>query len=300
MKETMRLSWPQAMQLAEELYDRIEATVTVDGRNPSIWGVPRGGQHVVGLLASRWEDWLYFVDRPEIADIAVDDIIDSGRTALRVKEMYGLDTLALVTESPFWVEMPWEVGGLEADASDIVVRMLQQIGEDPQRDGLIDTPRRVVESWAELYGGYDITEPAKLLKTFELPELHPVDENRFDPRNIVQANAIAFTSTCEHHMLPFSGTVDVAYVPDLDKGVIGLSKIPRVVDAYARRLQVQERLTAQIADAVKTVSESVRVRVKAQHSCLVGRGAQQRETEMITHTQRGPFPLLFFDWTHSK
>ena len=296
MRETTRLSWDDTFRLTDKLADRVLMLREASGVEgcPKIWGIPKGGQHVAGLVAARWEDYIEIVDDPTVADVAVDDIIDSGRTARKIWKEYGLKTFALVENTKSWVEFAWETGGLKADAQNTVVRMLQQIGEDPQRDGLVDTPSRVVDSWNELYVGYEIADPTELLKTFVLPELQSDGEGA---QNIIQVNDIAFMSMCEHHMMPFYGTVDVAYAPDTDRGVIGLSKISRVVDAYARRLQIQERLTAQVADAIKTVSAGVKVKVTAQHMCLVSRGTKQRGAAMITHVQRGTLPMDADDWT---
>lgn len=161
---------------------------------------------------------------------------------------------------------------------DIVRQMLAAIGDDPERDGLADTPARVVRSWAELYAGYTSDPRVHLQRTFEV-----------EHQELIFLNGIAFYSTCEHHMLPFYGTADVAYLPREGGRVVGLSKLARVVDGYARRLQVQERLTEEIADAVWEVLQpaAVGVRVRAQHFCMMARGCKQQNATMKTHALRG-------------
>lgn len=160
-----------------------------------------------------------------------------------------------------------------------VREMLVGIGEDPDREGLKDTPYRVTKAWlSELFTGYS-EDPAEYMKDF--------DAEDYDEMVIVRN--IPFTSFCEHHILPFYGTVDVGYVPQ-DR-IVGLSKIPRLVNTYSRRLQVQERLTAQIADAIEeflTPMGTVVV-VKALHSCMAIRGIQAVGAETVTSAVRGVF-----------
>ena len=158
----------------------------------------------------------------------------------------------------------------------IVKDLLAHIGDNPERDGLLDTPRRVVKSWGELYRGYH-----------EDPKTHLERQFECDTSQMVHVNGIEFFSTCEHHMLPFHGTCDVAYIPT--KKVVGLSKIARMVDGYARRLQIQERLTEQIAEAMLSIEGTigVAVRCRAQHLCMVARGARNRTAIMTTTALRG-------------
>jgi len=161
---------------------------------------------------------------------------------------------------------------------DNIVRLLQFIGEDPNRGGLLETPKRVAKAWQHWAGGYDVDIPS-LLKTFE-DGADGCDE-------MVVIRNIPFYTHCEHHMAPFFGTATVAYIPD--GKIVGLSKIPRVVDAFARRLQVQERLTNQIADAIQTnlQPKGVGVIVKARHLCMESRGIEQQGHETITSALRG-------------
>ena len=158
-------------------------------------------------------------------------------------------------------------------ALDAIAYIIQYIGENPNRHGLTDTPARVLRSWKELYGGYKVSEDDVdgILRTFPMEGYH-------EP---IVVDDIPFYSTCEHHMLPFYGTARVEYFPGKN-GVIGLSKIPRVVNVYARRLQVQERLTRQIAVAIGRNANWAQVRLSARHLCLAARGRQARETTMQT------------------
>ena len=157
--------------------------------------------------------------------------------------------------------------------------ILLRIGEDPTRDGLIDTPERMEKSMAYLTRGY-----AMDISTVLHEALFDVD---YDEMVIVKD--IEFFSMCEHHLLPFFGKAHVAYVPN--GKVIGLSKIPRVVDVFARRLQVQERLTTQIAEAISTAisPQGVAVIIEAQHLCMMMRGVEKQHSATVTSAMLGVF-----------
>jgi GTP cyclohydrolase I len=161
---------------------------------------------------------------------------------------------------------------------DLVKKILIAIGEDPDREGLLDTPKRVVESWKTLFSGYG-KKPKDILTT-KFTEQY--DE-------MVICKNIEFYSNCEHHMLPFYGKCHIAYVPE--KQIIGLSKMPRLLEIFARRLQVQERLTEQIADAMMTYvkPKGVGVSIEAKHMCMVCRGVHKQNSSMITTALRGVF-----------
>lgn len=160
-----------------------------------------------------------------------------------------------------------------------VTNMLIAIGEDPNREGLRDTPRRVAKAWlTELFTGYG-QDPAELFTVF--------DAENYDQMIVVQD--IPVISFCEHHILPFTGVAHVGYIPS--KKIVGLSKIARLVDMYARRLQVQERLTAQIADDMEEYLEplGVMVVIKAVHTCMCLRGIQAQGSSTVTSAVRGVF-----------
>ena len=157
--------------------------------------------------------------------------------------------------------------------------LLVRIGEDPGRDGLMETPKRVEKSMAFLMRGYAMDVSSVLHGA-----LFEVD---YDEMVIVKD--VEFFSMCEHHLLPFFGKVHVAYVPN--GKVIGLSKIPRVVDVFARRLQVQERLTTEIADAISEAiaPQGVAVILEAQHLCMMMRGVEKQHSATVTSAMRGVF-----------
>ena len=160
-----------------------------------------------------------------------------------------------------------------------VLEVIKAVGEDPDREGLINTPDRVSRMYVELLSGYS-ADPVKIING----ALFNVDYDE-----MVLVRDIEFYSLCEHHMLPFLGRAHVAYLP---KGkVIGLSKIPRIVDMYARRLQVQERMTRQIADLIQETLEpqGVAVVVEAVHMCSMMRGVKKHDARMTTSAMHGAF-----------
>jgi len=172
----------------------------------------------------------------------------------------------------------------KAEAKQAVATLIHYIGEDVTRGSLPETPERVIKSFEELYGGYSVDIADLLTKRFE--EVEGFDD-------IVVLRHIEFQSMCEHHMLPFYGTADVAYLPG--KAVVGLSKLARLVDAYAKRMQIQEKLTAQIAKALQEHIEprGVAVRIIAQHNCMMHRGAKKSSAEMETSYFTGEFKANF-------
>jgi len=172
----------------------------------------------------------------------------------------------------------FSISKTEAEAA--AATLLKYIGEDPTRDGLIDTPKRMIKSYAEMLGGYNQDPEAILKKSFAMGD--------YDQMVIVKD--IPFTSFCEHHWLPFVGKASVAYLPQGGR-VVGLSKIARVVDVYAKRLQIQERFTLQIAEVIEKVLKpaGVAVIVEAVHQCMVCRGAKKEGASMITSEMRGAF-----------
>jgi len=166
-----------------------------------------------------------------------------------------------------------------ADAQEAVRTLLRFIGEDPSREGLAETPARLVRAWGEYFAGYQ-QEPAALLgRTFDEVEGY---------NDLVVLRDIRFESHCEHHLAPIIGRVHLAYLPG--HRVVGISKLARVVDAFARRLQVQERMTAQIAQALQDGldARAVGVVVVAEHHCMTTRGVHRPGVSMVTRAVRGP------------
>jgi GTP cyclohydrolase I len=166
----------------------------------------------------------------------------------------------------------------EAEAA--VRTLLRWAGDDPTREGLLDTPARVARSYEEFFSGYEIDPVALLERTFE--ETDGYDE-------IVLLRDIRLESHCEHHMVPIIGRAHVAYLPH--HRVVGISKLARVVDAYARRLQIQEKLTAQIANTIQQVLEprGVAVVIEAAHQCMTTRGIHKPGVTMVTSRMLGAF-----------
>lgn len=250
--------------------------------NKKVFPIPKNGL-IIALKAG-----LNIVDSPEKADIIFDDVCDSGRTikpylesgkqlvVLYVKKHTPYKAqLTYFEEKEDWVVFPWEK---ENEVEDNIVRILEHLGEDPTREGLLETPKRVVKSYKELYSGYD-KKVEDVLTVFE--------DDGYD--GMVLLKDIEFYSTCEHHMLPFFGKAHVAYIPN--GKVVGISKLARIVEIYARRLQNQERLTKQVADAIQEYLDpkGVAVVMEAQHFCMRARGIQKQNSAMKTAELTGNF-----------
>ncbi len=248
-----------------------------------VYAIPRGG--VLAAYAVMKYYSMNLVSDPEQADCFIDDLIDSGATMERYCDQY--------TERPFfvlfekqdkrfmdsWLIFPWEKGeDAEETITDNFVRILQYIGEDPNREGLLETPERATKAWEFWTKGY-AEKPGDVLKLFK------DGASGYDEMVIVKD--IPFYSKCEHHMADIFGTATIAYIPD--GSIVGLSKISRLLDVYARRLQVQERLTSQVAQAMDDFLEpkGVGVVIKARHMCMESRGICQQGHYTITSALRG-------------
>ncbi len=155
---------------------------------------------------------------------------------------------------------------------------IKYIGDDPDREGLKDTPDRFAKAWDKLYSGYKL-KPEDVLTVF--------DDEKYDEMIVVKD--IEFYSTCEHHLIPFYGKVHVGYIPN--GKIIGLSKIPRIVEIFSRRLQNQERLTFQIADALDKALQpkGVGVIIEGKHMCMMARGVEKQNTVVTTSSVKGLF-----------
>jgi len=165
-----------------------------------------------------------------------------------------------------------------------ILRNLQEIiafiGEDPDREGLIETPARIIKSWGKLFGGYEQDPKDILARTFS-------ESGNYD--EMIISKDIEFYSTCEHHMLPFFGRAHIAYIPK--SRVVGISKLSRLLECFSRRLQIQERLTSQIADSIveHLDPQGVGVLIEAQHLCMVARGVEKQNSIMTTSALKGCF-----------
>ena len=156
--------------------------------------------------------------------------------------------------------------------------LIEGMGEDPNREGLIETPDRIARMYEEIYAGYDMDPKEILSKRFSVTSDEPVIEKD-----------IVFFSNCEHHLLPFFGKVHIAYIPNGE--VVGISKLARVVEVYARRAQIQEQMTAQIADALMEHlnPRGVMVMVEAEHMCMTMRGIKKPGSKTVTLATRGAY-----------
>ena len=169
-------------------------------------------------------------------------------------------------------------GKFDKNMEEFVRGFFEHIGEDPEREGLKETPARVIASWEKLFGGYK-QKPSDVLTVF--------GDELYDEMIVVKD--IEFYSMCEHHLMPFFGRAHVGYIPD--GKIIGLSKMPRLVEIFARRLQNQERLTNQIARGLQDIlkPKGVGVIVEAKHLCMMARGVEKKNSEVATSTLLGLF-----------
>lgn len=270
------LTWQDVSRLSIGLAKRWNRRAISD-----VFAVPSGGAAPGVIVASLLD--VPLTDAPTATSLIVDDLADSGAT-LQAFDLPHMDALIRKPHTPehiapkahtidAWVKFPWEH---EPAPTDAIVRLLQYIGEDPTRDGLQDTPARVLRAWSELTAGYGDNAATHLARTF----------TGNSDQMIVQ-DGIQFVSMCEHHMLPFIGTARVGYLPG-DR-IVGLSKLARTVQVFARRLQIQERMTDQIADAIEHTlnPDGVGVTITATHLCMSIRGAQQPNTTTTTTALRG-------------
>ncbi len=279
MGEAHKVSYNEFYSLLDQMRQRIEQRF---GRDPvRAYPVPRGGVPVALALAAHFP--IQLTDDCRTADLIIDDLIDSGST---MERMLPLPFYTLIdkrdTASPYhgkWIEFPWEQGS-DGGIEDNIRRLIQYAGDDPTRGGLLETPERVAKAWKFWGSGYGADVEA-ILKTFE-DGAEGCDE-------MVVVKDIPFYTHCEHHLAPFFGTATIGYLPD--GKVVGLSKLSRVLKVFARRLQVQERLTTQVADALVEglAPKGVGVVVKARHLCMESRGVCEQGHHTVTSAMRGVF-----------
>jgi len=174
-----------------------------------------------------------------------------------------------------WIQLPWETDD-EMERS--IARQLEYIGEDISRDGLQDTPKRILKSWDHLFSGYS-KNPKDLITTFE--------KGTYD--QMVVLKDIEFYSTCEHHFQPFFGKAHIAYIPN--KKVIGISKLARILEVFTRRLQIQERIGEQVTDFLMNElgAKGAGCILEAKHFCMVARGVEKQNSVMTTSSLKGVF-----------
>lgn len=277
---TMKTLNVLAMSLAVRMQELVPRP---EGRHAyRVFAVPRGG--VPAALAVAAHTPLELVEDPAQADLFIDDLIDSGSTMEHWCDQFpGKPFFVLIdkkTNEEFkgrWIVFPWE-GNAESGIEDNIRRLLQYVGDDPAREGLLETPHRVAKAWRHWCGGYG-KDPKAILKVFE--------DGAEKHDQMVTVRDIPIYSHCEHHLAPIFGTVTISYIPN--GKIVGLSKLSRLADMYARRLQVQERLTDQIADALfeHLKAKGVGVVIKARHMCMESRGICQQGHHTVTTALRG-------------
>lgn len=255
-------------------------------RPARVYGIPRGG--VSAALAMRAHRHFELVDAPELADFVVDDLVDSGDTMERVLGLARNAAPVVLIDKrepgPYngkWVVFPWEDGGANKTDTleDNFKRVLQFVEPETNgRGGLEETPARVAKAWRFWTKGYG-EDPASILKTFE--------DGAQGCNEMVLVRDIPIYSHCEHHLAAIFGKATIAYIPD--GRIVGLSKLNRLADCFARRLQVQERLTNQIADALveHLRPKGVGVIITARHMCMESRGVCQQGHDTVTSALRG-------------
>ena len=277
--ETTALGWADIDELARAL-----ALVIREGHSlrtvHHIYGVPRGGVYAAQSLLRHLAN-MRLVEDPAAATVIVDDIVDTGATRVCFQRKFpNTPFFALVMKGAFpgWVSFPWERMLLEVGPEENVRRTLEFIGEDPNREGLRDTPSRVVRSYSELFSGYG-QDPRSLLKTFE--------DGACD--EMVVLRDCEFYSTCEHHLLPFSGKAHLGYIPD--RRVVGISKLARLLEVFTRRLQIQERIGQQVTQMMmeELKPKGAACILQAQHFCMTCRGIGKQNSVMVTSSLRGVF-----------
>lgn len=249
--------------------------------NATFYGVPRGGIPPAYLLSGLTDGFV--TNTPSKADYIIDDLIDSGSTQKRYAKLYP-DTpfIALFekTDPMEWLVFPWEVtdSGHDTSAEDIPSRFLEFIGEDLNRDGLKETPKRMIKAWKEIFSGYE-QNPSDVIKTFE--------SDGYD--QIVLLRDIELYSMCEHHALPFVGRAHVAYIPG--GKVIGISKLARLIDIFSKRLQIQERIGDQVTSILMNElnAQGAACIIEADHFCIRMRGVGKQHSTMVTSSMKGVF-----------
>lgn len=271
-----KIDWKQLEELCLEL------SIYIKPKYDSLYPIAKNGLYIAYFL----EKMTNIPIRFELSknSLIIDDIIDSGRTlkpytqdkaVIYAKNGNHKKVNYFVEKTDKYIVFPWEK---DNDIEDAIIRQLEYIGEDPTREGLSETPKRVVKSWSKLFGGYN-QDPKQIIKTFKDGACN----------EMVILKDIEFYSTCEHHLLPFFGSINIGYIPDGQ--VIGVSKLARIVELYSRRLQLQERLCSQIADLLEKAlkPKGVIVVAEAQHFCMTARGVEKQKSKMITSALRGVF-----------
>lgn len=300
----MKITLSEWKTKCAELTTKLVKNISSNGNKKYVYGVPRGGTLVAQYIANH-SDFI-LTDEPNDECIVVDDLIDSGQTKAKYNEyqFYALIDKRKMKDNP-WVEFWYEQ--TDKDSKDIITRQLEFIGEDPNREGLIDTPKRVIKMWKELFRGYNKELEPKVTMFNNGSDGIIYDQMICDTGNLY--------SHCEHHMVPFFGQYYFAYVPHTKGKLIGLSKVARVVDYCAAKLQIQERLTHEVVDYIwnklcndkecKYKPLGMALVMECEHLCKTMRGAKKkgtmRTTKLIGNFKEDPSTREeFMGWVNSN
>ena len=279
------ITWGQVFTAAEEIVKKI-LDDNLYLKITDLYGIPRGGIFPALYICSKLNhasksNTYYLVERPHAANYFIDDIIDSGKTKKDFQNRFAntpFYALFSRQKNEPWYSFPWERMQKEEGPEDNIKRILEYLGEDINREGLQETPQRVVRSWDRIYGGYKI-DPKSVLKVFTDVTC---DE-------MIVLRDCEFFSTCEHHLLPFFGKAHIGYIPD--GKVVGISKLARLLEAFARRAQIQERIGEQITNTLMDVlkPKGCGVVLEAQHFCMTSRGVEKQNSVMVTSSLKDSF-----------
>lgn len=275
MEKIKNVSWLELIRMSNQLAEKIEWK-----NYENFYGVPKNGMILAPLVYTGDRELIHDENLITKKTLILDDLVDSGRTLARFPENdhavlfrkpHSPQVQYFVEEVSGWIQFPFEKDGTEQEIENHVTRILEAIGENPNREGLIGTPGRVARMYKEIFSGYGKDEKEIFKAKF-----------KDDCDTMVVVKDIPFYSMCEHHMIPFSGLAHVAYVPNGE--VLGLSKFARLVDVYAKRLQIQEKMTREILDSiiVNLRPLGAMVVLEAEHLCMAMRGVQKQGSRTVT------------------
>lgn len=261
----IKITWDDIQRDAFLIRERLG----IVNQQKKVYGIPRGGMYIASLFGK-------VVDSPSFADIIVDDLIDSGATQQKYRKLYPHCSFIILYEKKDpneWYQFPWDVKP-DMEVSENVTRILQYLGEDSKREGLKETPSRYIKFLKEFYD-----TPEFKLTTFKN---EGIDE-------MILVKDIPFYSLCEHHIAPFFGSASIAYIPN--ETIVGISKLPRTLEKFARRLQNQERITHDVAKFLmqELNPKGVAVVLKARHLCMEMRGIKKSGAQTVTSHMAGVF-----------
>jgi GTP cyclohydrolase IA len=273
------LTWNQVFDLLEQ----------IPYKGKTVYGVPKGGMILTAFLTN-----VRVTYRPELADIILDDLVDSGKTREFYKKKFpDAEFYALINKwrdsISDWIVFPWETDHpqREDNIQENIIRQLQYIGEDPNRPGLVGTPDRIVKMWNEVFRGYDSK------KKPDITIFKNDSDGLVYDQMIIDSGE--FYSHCEHHMVPFFGQYWFGYIPSKEGAIVGLSKVARLVDYHSARLQIQERLVHDIVEDIwnalsrdNTPPLGMGLVMEAEHLCKTMRGAKKKG-KMTTVKLKGVF-----------